>query len=947
MTSRNLMARASLLSMIAGLLLAALSLGFMTLPAPAGAASPSATDGSDWGAQGALSSDSAVTVAWDNTGNNDADTVERNSLQKLPHTLNKTYASIPAAVRTAYASAFGTANGKGGLQVTVSQTQSLLNQSVTVTATGGNRNDNGNYLQIFQCWGTDGESDPDPAHCQSGAVGPDVSAQEQFDYWRRASRSPGNDSLLDGGDWAQYKSSSPASTATGYAPFVGVDGTAISGDPTKNTLYNGTTTNEWDHATFDPNGRVQRQFEMQTGSESSGLGCGYRPDAPSTDSCWLVVIPRIQTLSGTLYLGSLAPQVWGQRLQVRLGFQNVFTACPNGRSALLLNGSEALRSAAASWTPGACAARNLTLSYTATGDEVARNQFAAGGSDAITTTQPVRRVPDGAQISYTPLGLTAPVIAYTLDYVPACVAGSNLTVAGVATESGDAGESDAKACGYSSLAALQADANRIGTPITDLRLDARLVVKLLTQFYGGGRFGQDFFPLTLSWTHPGSLVSDPEFQALNPGLSHLAQSNAIPITRAFVEGARSDEAAELWAWALQDEGAASFLAGCPDPYDQTINPFYSTRTYAGCEFEAKKLKAAAAAERSATSTPDTFVDGPLSYPPDGSPYPMPGYYVRPAKLDAGNNVSAGPLNFTDEAPVYDNTFQTARQTALYGLPNIGWCNYDNGGSACSPAKWKPTNNRMGTGQRAVAGITDAGSAATYQLSTAKLCDEDGVCVGADTASLQAAARRFTTDGGSHTLQPPADLSGSYAAGAYPLTMPVYAAVNVTSLDAADRTGYADAFSYITSVGQNPGFDPGDLPPGYAPLTPNLRDLAAAGIAQIRAGAVPSNSPTTTPPGGTGDKGGVVPPGDTPTTTPSAAGAPVVVPADGPAPSAGAPSAGQTMIADPVVTPGALVPVSAGTETWPRYTLPLGLGIALLSGLVSPALRSRVRWRLHR
>jgi len=178
-------------------------------------------------------------------------------------------------------------------------------------------------------------------------------------------------------------------------------------------------------------------------------------------------------------------------------------------------------------------------------------------------------------------------------------------------------------------------------------------------------------------------------------------------------------------------------------------------------------------------------------------------------------------------------------------------------------------------------------------------------------------------------------------------MPVYAAVNVTSLDAADRTGYADAFSYITSVGQNPGFDPGDLPPGYAPLTPNLRDLAAAGIAQIRAGAVPSNSPTTTPPGGTGDKGGVVPPGDTPTTTPSAAGAPVVVPADGPAPSAGAPSAGQTMIADPVVTPGALVPVSAGTETWPRYTLPLGLGIALLSGLVSPALRSRVRWRLHR
>jgi hypothetical protein len=955
MTPRTLLARASAVSTAAGLLLAAVSVGFLAVPSPAGAAA-SAADGSDWGAQGTLASDSAVTVRWDNAGNTDADTVERNSQQKLPHTQNKSYASIPKTVRDAYASAFGADNGNGGLKVTVSQTQGLVNQAVTVTATGaigGNRNDNGNYVAIFQCWGAEGESQPDPAHCQSGAGGADTSPGS--DLRARSSRSPGNDTLLDGGNWAQYKSSAPGNTADGYVPFTAIDGTSTSGDPTRNTYYSAATTNEWDHATFDANGRVQRQFEMQTGAESSGLGCGHRADAPSTDTCWLVVVPRIVDSNQLNNLGVLAPQIWGQRVQVKLGFRDVFTACPGGRAALLLNGSEALRAAAASWTPGACESKNVTLGYTAMGDQVARNQYATGGSDAVLTTQPVGQVPAGGHTAYTPLALTAPVIAYTLDYVPTCDPGSTLAVETIATESGEVGENDAKACGYDSLAQLREDAARIGTPVTDLRLNARLVVKLLTQFYRDPSYGRNFPGLPAAVTGGNRLLADPEFQALNPGLAHLANSSSLQINRAFVEAARSDEAAALWSWALHDTDAASFLAGCPDPYGETINPFFSTRTYTGCEFIATKLEKAAASLRASVDTPDGYADQGLIYPPDGSPYPQPTYYQRPASdLDLTDANYQGTLTFTDAAPVYDNTLLTARQAAWYGVPDVAWCRTENDLSCLPrPGRYKAVNQRTAAGSRHVVAITDSGSAAKYQLATAQLCDDDGHCVGANTRSLQAAADRFATDKASGTLQPPADLGRFYAAGAYPLTMPVYAAVNVADLSAVERGGYADAFAYVTGVGQRPGFDAGELPPGYAPLTTKLRALAASGIAAIRAGVTAVDKPSASAGDADGGSDGPGDPDASTSGTPSATattsgtsngGAGVAAPpSGGTSPGASAAGAGTVLTA----TPGALAPVSAGTETWPKYTLPLGLAIALLSGLSGPLLRSRFRWKVIR
>src|ERR1700760_3616521 len=57
---------------------------------PAGAQDP-VDDGTDWGPQGTLSTDSPVTVRWDNTDNPSTDVVPRDGRQVIPHTGDKTY----------------------------------------------------------------------------------------------------------------------------------------------------------------------------------------------------------------------------------------------------------------------------------------------------------------------------------------------------------------------------------------------------------------------------------------------------------------------------------------------------------------------------------------------------------------------------------------------------------------------------------------------------------------------------------------------------------------------------------------------------------------------------------------------------------------------------------------------------------------------------------------
>ncbi|WP_300679845.1 hypothetical protein [Nocardioides sp.] len=934
MNTTRAFASTSVPGVAAGLALALVS-AFVLLAPGAADATATASDGSDWGSQGKLSSDSAVTLRWDNTDNPAGSVVPRDSRQALPHTDGKTYASVSKSIRDAYAAAFGAGNGLGGLQVSVSQTRDLVNQAVTVEVSGGTGgtavpgSGMASYVQVFQCWGAmgaDGKpdseaADPDPATCQTGAGGADwVSMTRQEDRFVG-----GDAALLKGGDWSTYAQA--AATGRQDPPFLTVsgdeDGSVLN---QKSTYFNATTTNELSHATLDGRGAAQRSFEMQTGSEAPGLGCGYRTDAASTRTCWLVIVPRLalNTIADS-QMGPISPSIWGQRLQVPLTFQDVPTACPNGRARALIAGSEMARSAFASWTPGVCEKEKLTLGYSTVPDSVARTQYAGGGSDAILTSEPMAST---QRAVYVPVALTAPVIGYTLDYKPECVASASLAIADVATEAA------ARKCGYDSLADLTTDRAKSGSLVRDLRLTPLLIAKLLTQSYGWASMDEQ-----LPWlVHaPVSLFADPQFTALNPQL-HLGRFGGNGDKRLasslLVEASRSDAASQLWNWLLADPAASSFLAGCPDAEGMAINPFYSARTYTSCRSQATALESAAAAARKATSKPDGYVDLAVSYPPEGSPYPLPEWY------DGGHPAGARSKTETDWLPRDDSMAITARNTFNGGKKAATqWCATSVDDSCQpSPGKWVAPSGKIAFGDRQAFTVTDASSAARYRLPTATLCDDDGRhCVGATTASLRVAADQFERSSVSNVRSPgDADL----ADGAYPLTMPVYAAVRPT-LDAATRTAYADALTFLTGTGQTAGLQVGDLPPGYAPLTKTLAKDAVDAIAALRAGlpttavspsATPSTSttaPSTTPTSGAG-------------TGPNPGGTGITVP-EGTTP-------GVTTVAAPgpaTVTPGALVPTAAGTETWPKYTLPLGLAIALWCGLFGPLMRTRARFRVSR
>jgi hypothetical protein len=269
-----------------------------------------------------------------------------------------------------------------------------------------------------------------------------------------------------------------------------------------------------------------------------------------------------------------------------------------------------------------------------------------------------------------------------------------------------------------------------------------------------------------------------------------------------------------------------------------------------------------------------------------------------------------------------------------------------------PGKWvKNDATPIPPGSRNVLAITDTATAATFQTRTALLCDDDGShCVGANAASLGKAAEQFvptSTEGALAPAKVP-----DYASGAYPLTVPVYAAVQAKGLAPADAGAYATLLEYISTTGQVPGTAAGQLPPGYAPLTPAMKAQTAAVVGSLRAasGLAPGQGPGAAPqtPAGSlfpaGMNGpvpaaqnpGVLHPGSNPVSA--------LLPAAGLAPAAPAgakPEAGKV----PVPAAGAQ-PVKATEKTeygFAQYSLLFALGFGLLAALASPLL-GRIRNR---
>jgi hypothetical protein len=85
------------------------------------------------------------------------------------------------------------------------------------------------------------------------------------------------------------------------------------------------------------------------------------------------------------------------------------------------------------------------------------------------------------------------------------------------------------------------------------------------------------------------------------------------------------------------------------------------------------------------------------------------------------------------------------------------------------------------------------------------------------------------------------------ADAYPLTMVIYALVPTSGVSKQKAAAIARFLTYVAGPGQVSGLQPGQLPPGYLPLTAHMRaqTLAAAALVRKQQGNHPSK-PTPTP-----------------------------------------------------------------------------------------------------
>ncbi|HJQ48865.1 MAG TPA: hypothetical protein VJ870_21430 [Amycolatopsis sp.] len=457
-------------------------------------------------------------------------------------------ALVPA--QAAPASSAVTVSGTGdfaSLKVTVGQTTNLINQTVHVSWTGGaptgpEGNFYTNFLQIMQCWGDD-PAGPDRAQCQYGGLATQTNPASGA-FLRNRQLSYGNliDPLEDPFD--RTPGAAPVSV-----PFHSVTGvtTTSPGD-----FYTSGTTNEVPLAKTRIDGGGDLDFEVQTNTEAYGLGCGVVDQTTGRPRhCWLVLVPRSDKevngqVAGADYSHSwldsspLSKTNWSHRLQVRLDFQPVGSACPLGSAERLTAGHEFIAEAINRWQPKLCAGGGKVFGYTQLPDQVARGvlQSDKPGLDFITDPVP-------------PGELTRPLV-----YAPVAMSGLSIAFM-MERQSGGSGSGVGPEVWQ-----------RDGEQVTEMNLTPRLVAKLLTQSYRGALPG----PADYLANNAVSLTLDPDFAAANqdlaPALKQIATVDALVSTVDY------DQTAVLWSWINADPDARAFLDGKPDKWGMTVNPHY-------------------------------------------------------------------------------------------------------------------------------------------------------------------------------------------------------------------------------------------------------------------------------------------------------------------------------------------------------------------------------------
>jgi hypothetical protein len=525
------------------------------------------------------------------------------------------------------------------------------------------------------------------------------------------------------------------------------------GEPASFGAYGPSNTS---YATTDPDGTGTADILLFTSVQNQFLNCG--PSQP----CSLVVVPsqggdsldfakpvcsnHTEDVGGTdlgqYAFGPISSSPftangycsWVKRIVVPLYFAPTPNGCPLRAANFTAGGSPMVADAMEQWQTGLCEGANgIELQYNGSLNESeARNYFAEGTDDVAFTTLPMSPGTTAHPYTYAPVAVSAVSVGYWVDN------------------------------------------QNTGQPYTGIKLDARLLTKLLTTSYaftddacpggGTGGFGCD----NAVDRNPDNLYADPEFQKLNPTVWQNASQptgDEIPI----VLSGDSDMTWETTSWIASDPAASSFLAGQFDPWGMHVNTYYL-----------------------------------------GLKYPISGFLPMDPYLPVSSAY----------APVYPLT-TLASDMALNQLPGTMDTkdpvtgNYD----ALPPEV---------VGDRDMWSLIDQADAARFLIPAAALENADGKFVEPTNAAMAAAVKDMTVGAGG-------TLSMNYTdkdPAAYPLTMVIYAVVPTGGISKAKAAAIAQFLDFVADQGQQVGTAPGQLPAGYLPLPQSLREQTLKAATEV-------------------------------------------------------------------------------------------------------------------
>ena len=356
---------------------------------------------------------------------------------------------------------------------------------------------------------------------------------------------------------AECVGTNPASSADCYGATNGGVTGGSGPDGPMNTAYALTT----------PAGTGQADIEIDTVAENQFLGCDQK------HACSLVVVPAQggnvltsppnctdHSEDSTFAIGQLAFGAlynacsWADRIVIPLSFAPTPSVCKFKHTAFSAAGSPMLDRAMASWVAHLClGSRGLSIQYNPeVAEPLAVQEVASGAADVGLTTQPAsaQQIVTQRHYLYAPVAVSAVSIAYWVDDPTT------------------------------------------GLPVTTLKLDQRIVLKLLTQSYDfqneGVPCGAQPPPAGVGCDNavdgnPQTLFADPEFQQLNPNVqpvSGLGAAFQVPT----VESGQSDMTWTVTRWIAANADATSFLKGQFDPWGMHVNTDYEDTGTAGVQY---------------------------------------------------------------------------------------------------------------------------------------------------------------------------------------------------------------------------------------------------------------------------------------------------------------------------------------------------------------------------